>query len=296
VNTSPTAAYAGSSAAQDDSTLPKTRRRVQSATSVKANAEVNGELANHIGPLRPSVALRNAVVVLGAFPALTGLDLTVRPGEIVVLRGPNGAGKTTLLRVCAGLQPLSAGRAVILGHDLAKHRRAVRRTVGFLSHSGFLYDDLSVFENIRFAVRAGGGDVSRIAPTMQRLGIDERVAKLTVSACSAGQRRRTSLAVLVTRSPRLWLLDEPHAGLDADSRDLLDELVREAASNGTTVVMASHDDDRANAIATRTVHFSGGYLVRDEPTNTISTLVAEPFPQVPSDQRRSAGIGVSDVS
>jgi heme ABC exporter ATP-binding subunit CcmA len=242
------------------------------ATSVSPATSADGALSSEsTTPVhpddstgRPSVALRAAVVVLGAFPALAGLDLTVRPGEIVVLRGPNGAGKTTLLRVCAGLLPLTSGRAVVLGHDLAKHRKRIRRDVGFLSHAGFLYDDLSVEENIRFAVRAGGGSDATIREAMDRVGLDGRVAKISVHSCSAGQRRRTSLAITIARRPRLWLLDEPHAGLDAASRDLLDDVVRVAASHNATVLLASHDDDRSNALATRTLHFTGGHISQDQ--------------------------------
>ncbi len=226
------------------------------------------------GPeIRPSVALRDAVVVLGSFPALSGCSLTVRPGEVALLRGPNGSGKTTVLKVCAGLVPLTAGRVVILGRDLDKHtgrnRRAIRADVGFLSHAGFLYDDLTVADNVKFAIRASGGNPSAAAAAMERVGIDVRVAALPVHACSAGQRRRASLAGVVARAPKLWLLDEPHTGLDADSRDLLDAIIREAATAGSTVILASHDDDRAAALATRTLHLSGGHVVHE----TMGTAV-----------------------
>ena len=237
----------------------------------RSEAEL-GPDGRETGP-RPSVALRDAVVVLGSFPALSGCSFTVRPGEVALLRGPNGSGKTTVLKVCAGLVPLTAGRVVILGRDLDKHlgrnRRAIRADVGFLSHAGFLYDDLTVADNVRFAIRASGGNPSAATAAMERVGIDSRVAALAVHACSAGQRRRASLAAVVARSPKLWLLDEPHTGLDADSRDLLDALVREAASAGSTVILASHDDDRAAALATRTLHLSGGHVVHE----TIGSVV-----------------------
>src|SRR6266480_6353321 len=104
----------------------------------------------------PVVHLRGAVSLLGRFPALAGVDLDVAAGEIVLIRAPNGAGKTTLLRACAGLVPVVEGEAVVLGCDLRVDRRAVRRRVGLLGHAGFLYDDLTVAENVRFAVRAAG--------------------------------------------------------------------------------------------------------------------------------------------
>ena len=210
-----------------------------------------------------SLDLRHVVVMLGSFPALSGLDLECRPGEIVLVRGPNGAGKTTLLKVCAGLLAVRSGTAMVLGLDLRDRRRDVRRRVGLLGHVGFLYDDLTVEDNVRFAVRANGGDPSDVGPVLARLGLDGRLARLPVAACSAGQRRRTSLALVVARRPKLWLLDEPHANLDRETRDLLDSIVRDAASSGATVLIASHDDDRAGALATRFVTVAGGHVVDD---------------------------------
>nr|MBA2607498.1 ATP-binding cassette domain-containing protein [Actinomycetota bacterium] len=89
------------------------------------------------------VRLRSVVALLGGFPALAGADLTVDSGEAVLLRGPNGAGKSTVLRVCAGLVPVAQGEAEVLGVDLTKDRRAVRRRIALLGHAGLLYDDLT---------------------------------------------------------------------------------------------------------------------------------------------------------
>lgn len=220
--------------------------------------------------MAPAVHLRSAVALLGAFPALAGVDLDVDTGEIVLVRGPNGAGKTSLLRVCAGLLPVVDGEAVVLGHDLRVDRRTVRRQVGLLGHAGGLYDDLSVEDNVVFAVRAAAGSSAAAGPALERLGLGGRLRRVGVARLSAGQRRRVSIAVLVARRPALWLLDEPHAGLDAEGRDLLDTLVREAAGAGATVVFASHESDRATALAGRTVVMAGGQL------NPASAVTEEP--------------------
>jgi heme ABC exporter ATP-binding subunit CcmA len=223
-----------------------------------------------------AVCFRSAVVLLDRFPALTGVDLVVDPGEVLLVRGPNGAGKTTLLRACAGLAPVVGGSAEVLGHDLRRNRRAARRHVGLFGHDGGLYDDLTVAENVRFSIRAAGGDPASVGPALERLELDGRLAGLPVSKLSAGQRRRTALAGLIGRRPSLWLLDEPHAGLDAVGRDLLDAVVAEAVTAGATVIMASHDTDRAAAIATRTETMIGGQLRRvgDAPEITASLRVS----------------------
>jgi heme ABC exporter ATP-binding subunit CcmA len=213
--------------------------------------------------LEPIVHLRSAVALIGRFPALAGADLDVDPGEIVLLRGPNGAGKTTLLRVCAGLVPITSGTVRILGHDLAKDRTAVRRRVGLLGHATFLYEDLTVVENLDFWSRASGATVEDGRAALRRLEVADRLWELPVRSLSAGQRRRTSFAAMVCRRPELWLLDEPHAGLDSDGRDVIDDLMRDAARRGATVLFASHELDRAHDVADRSITISGGVTVAD---------------------------------
>jgi heme ABC exporter ATP-binding subunit CcmA len=217
--------------------------------------------------MAPAVRFRSAVALLGRFPALSGVDLTVEPGEIVLLEGANGAGKTTLLRACAGLVAVVSGEAEVLGHDLRVDRRSVRRRIGLLGHTGALYDDLSALDNVRFAVRAAGGDAAGAGAALARLGVEGRLPGTAVGRLSTGQRRRVALAALVARAPDLWLLDEPHAGLDAAGRDLLDDLVRSAVGRGATVVLASHEAERASALAGRTVTLAGGRAQAPEPVH-----------------------------
>jgi len=206
----------------------------------------------------PVVALDQAVVLVGRFPALAGATLAVEGGERLLLRGPNGAGKTTLLRCCAGLVPVVDGRASVLGVDLRSDRRSVRPHVGMLGHWTQLYDDLTVADNMRFWGRAAGASDPEIQVALERLEVGRRLRRVPVSQLSAGQRRRVALAVLVARRPRLWLLDEPHAGLDSQGRDLVDDLLVEASAAGATVLFASHELERAGSVATRSVAVVGG--------------------------------------
>ena len=214
--------------------------------------------------MESAVRLRAAVTLLGRFPALAGVDLDITPGEIVLLKGPNGAGKTTLLRLCAGLCSLASGRGWVLGHDLSKERRMVRRRVALLGHRTGLYDDLTVTENVAFWAKAAGADSTDVDEAMERLSLTGRLADIRVGRLSAGQRRRASIASLVVRRPELWLLDEPHAGLDQQTRDTVDSLVRSAAEAGATVVLASHELERIAVLEPRVVSLVGGIVSTGE--------------------------------
>ena len=219
-------------------------------------------------PAEVVVRLRSAVCLLGGFPALAGVDLDVFEGEVLLISGPNGAGKSTLLRLVAGLLPLAAGRGTVLGHDLRVDRRSARRDLALLGHETFCYDDLSVRENLRFHARASGRSAASADAALEEVGLT-RVADVVQSRLSSGQRRRLALATVLAREPRLLLLDEPHAALDAGGRDLLDGLISKAGAAGRTVVIASHELERTRPLAHREVvvvsgQSAGGVLVPAE--------------------------------
>src|ERR1700679_2634653 len=191
--------------------------------------------------MAPVVHFRAAVALAGRFPALAGVDLSLDQGEVVVVVGANGAGKTSLLRACAGLLPVTSGEATVLGVDLTADHTAVRRYVGLLGHAAPLYDDLTAAENVRFAVRSLGLPGERAETALVGVALTGRLRTPPTGRLSAGQRRRVALAALLARRPALWLLDEPHAGLDAAARALLAELIREAVAEGAAVLLSSHE-------------------------------------------------------
>ena len=207
----------------------------------------------------------------GGFPALAGVDLDVESGEIVLLRGPNGAGKTTLLRLLAGLAALDGGRGRVLGCDLARDRRALRTQVGLLAHDLMLYEDLTVAENLRFFASLAGASEVEMAAALDRLEVAPRLHDVPLRSLSAGQRKRVATAALAVRRPRLWLLDEPHAGLDESGRAALNRLVSDAAGSGATVVLASHESPAAAAVASRTVEVAGGIVLSPDGSRGAAT-------------------------
>jgi heme ABC exporter ATP-binding subunit CcmA len=223
------------------------------------------------------ISLQSAVCLLGRFPALAGIDLDVDAGDVVLLAGPNGAGKTTLLKLCAGLLPVRSGRAVVLGHDLVRERRSVRRQVGLVGHETFAYDDLTIVENVRFATRAAGRDRADADAAIARVGLAE-LAGVLHGRLSHGQRRRLSLAIALARDPRLLLLDEPHAGLDAEGRAVVDEVLRSAAADGRTILLASHELAVARRFAKREVAIVAGRAHEGPPAADRVAPLAEVSP------------------
>ena len=207
--------------------------------------------------MQPVVRLRSAVCLLGRFPALAGVDLDVLDGEVVLLSGGNGAGKTTLLRLLAGLVPLHSGTAEVLGHDLSQDRKGHRRQLSLVGHDTACYDDLTVGENLRFATRAAGVEAPSDQEVLDLLGLGP-LRDVVHRKLSAGQRRRLTLAGALARGPRLLLLDEPHAGLDAEGRTVLDAILLRAPAEGQAVVLASHELERTRPLASREVVLTAG--------------------------------------
>lgn len=218
------------------------------------------------------VDLERVVVLLGGFPALAGADLRLEAGEAVLLQGPNGAGKTTLLRLCAGLLRVESGHAVVCGVDLGADRQGVRRHVGYAGHRSMLYDELSVAENIDFWGDAAGVSHDERRLAADRLGVEPRLLDVPVSRLSAGQRRRTSLAITAARRPSLWLLDEPHAGLDQAGRDVVDTLIGDATEAGASVLVASHELDRVRDSVVRTVTVAGGRVLEGSVERAVGSV------------------------
>jgi heme ABC exporter ATP-binding subunit CcmA len=206
------------------------------------------------------VSFSDVVVVYDNFPALAGATFEISRGEIVLLQGPNGAGKTTLLRACAGLLPIARGSATVLSCDLINDRYSVRNKVGLLGHANGLFHDLTVEENMSFWSRLIGASNQDVKTAMQIMGLSDRLSATRVANLSAGQKRRCALATLIVRRAQLWLLDEPHAGLDTQGRDELDKTLRAAREAGATVVFASHEIDRARNLATRSLMVAGGLV------------------------------------
>jgi molybdate transport system ATP-binding protein len=210
------------------------------------------------------------------------VEVTVATGELVVLLGPNGAGKTTLLRAVAGLVELDAGRVVLDGAVLEDVDEGVRvpterRPIGFMFQDYLLFPHLSALENVAFGLRARGmhrTEARRLAATwLERVGLADH-ARSRPRALSGGQAQRVALARAMVADPRLLLLDEPLAALDAATRaEVRRDLRRHLASFDGTRLLVTHDPLEAMTLADRLVVLEGGRVTQ---TGTATQVSAQP--------------------
>lgn len=213
----------------------------------------------------PLVDLQDVAYRTGGAPILRDLRLTLRPGEAVGASGPNGAGKTTLLRLLASLIKPSAGRYDILGltsHSDPDRTAAVRRRIALIGHVPALWPELTLRENLEITHRLRGTSPLPLPhpDPLRAVGLAD-AARRRAGDCSEGMRRRVEFARLLTWTPDLLLLDEPHAGLDAAAAPLVDLVVGRTMRAGGAAVLVSHDVRRVSPLLTRSVALEDGTLV-----------------------------------
>ncbi len=209
----------------------------------------------------------------GELVAVDGISFRVRRGECYGILGPNGAGKTTTIRMVYGYSPPSSGRLTVLGHDVARERRAAVARIGVAQQDNNLDPDLTVEENLlvfsRYfdvptsAARERSGELLRFISLEQRR--DAGVPEL-----SGGMQRRLVLARALVNDPDLLVLDEPTTGLDPQSRQQLWERLQHLRARGLTVLLTTHYMEEAERLCDRLLILDQGrILVEGSPAELI---------------------------
>ncbi|SEU20159.1 heme ABC exporter ATP-binding protein CcmA [Stigmatella erecta] len=210
----------------------------------------------------PALALHDVSKRYGRHWALARLTYALPSRRSLLLTGHNGSGKTTLLRLVATALAPTAGRVEVLGRDAVAQRDAVRQEVALLSHTSFLYEDLTARQNLVVLARllglASPGDAAEALLT--RVGLTRRTQS-PVRHFSAGMRKRLAIARLLMKTPALALLDEPFGELDPAGIQAMEGLIGELKASGTTVVLATHLIDQGMALCEERLHLQEGRAV-----------------------------------
>ena len=226
----------------------------------------------------PAIAIEGVHKWYDDYHALRGVDLTVAPGERIVVCGPSGSGKSTMVRCINGLEPHDRGRIVVNGTELRRDAatlQAVRRHVGMVFQQFNLFPHLTVMENLCLAPVWAAG-VSRAEAEVRarrylaRVRIGEQADKYP-SQLSGGQQQRVAIARALCMEPKIMLFDEPTSALDPEMIQEVLDAIRELASDGMTMVVVTHEMGFARALADRIVFMDEGSIVETAPPEAFFT-------------------------
>lgn len=218
----------------------------------------------------PAIELRGLTKSFGRVHAVRGIDLTVRPGEIIAFLGPNGAGKTTTIDMMLGLSRPDGGSVQVYGMGPSA---AVRHgLISAVMQTGGLLKDLTVAETLRLTASLFS-DTRPVAEVLARAGISD-LGDRRVGKCSGGQQQRLRFAMALLPDPELLVLDEPTTGMDVTGRRDFWAAIREDAEQGRTVLFATHYLEEADAYADRIVLVSHGQVVADGTASQVKALVS----------------------
>ena len=202
--------------------------------------------------------------------ALDGVSLDIEEGEFVFLMGPSGSGKTTIVKLITGEIKASSGKVIVNDFDLTKIKRRklpkMRRTLGVVFQDYRLIEDMSVYDNVAFAMRvvgAPGREIAKRVPyVLDLVGLEGRERRLP-RELSGGEQQRVAIARALVNSPRMIVADEPTGNLDPVRSLELMLLLEKINEMGTTVVVVTHEKDLVDALGRRVITIDNGKVISD---------------------------------
>ena len=217
----------------------------------------------------PAVQLTGAVRRYGPVTAVDRLDLTMAPGTVLALLGPNGAGKTTTVEMCEGFAAPDAGTVRVLGLDPVRDAARLKPRIGVMLQGGGAYPGARAGEMLRL-VASYCADPLDTAWLSRVLGLENSL-RTPYRRLSGGQQQRLALACAVVGRPELVFLDEPTAGLDAQARNVVWELVDALRRDGVSILLTTHLMDEAEQLADHVVIVDHGRVVAEGTPGELTT-------------------------
>ena len=229
------------------------------------------------------ISVRGLTKRFGSFTAVDAISFDVSRGEIFGFLGANGAGKTTAMRLLCGLSFPTSGSGTVAGFDVMKEGEQIKRHIGYMSQRFSLYEDLTVFENMRLF-----GGIYGMAPDAIRKRSVELLARLDfegerdtlVKSLPLGWKQKLAFVVATMHSPELVFLDEPTGGVDPITRRQFWAMIREAASEGTTIFVTTHYMDEADYCDRVSIMVDGKIKALDSPAALRERFGAKDFNEV----------------
>lgn len=215
-----------------------------------------------------ALEVRDVVKSFGSITAVDHLSFTARRGEVLALLGPNGAGKTTTIEMCEGFAAPTSGSISVLGLDPQRQGEKVRERIGIMLQGGGSYSGIRVKEMLDLTASYNADPIDP-EWLMDTLGLS-KVAKTTYRRLSGGQQQRLSLALALIGRPELVFLDEPTAGMDAQSRHAVWGLIEALRRDGVTVILTTHLMDEAERLADNVVIIDRGAVVASGSPETLT--------------------------
>ena len=229
------------------------------------------------------IIVKNLVKKFGDFVANDHLTFEVKKGEIFGFLGANGAGKTTAIRILCGLSMPTSGEITVAGYDVYTQREKIKKNIGYMSQKFSLYDDLTVFENIRFYAAIYGLSKQEIeqraTDLMKKLELEEARNKL-IRDIPLGWKQKLALSVAIIHNPKIVFLDEPTGGVDPITRRQFWEMIYEAARSGITVFVTTHYMDEAEYCDRVSIMVDGRIAALDTPLALRETYQAKNMNEV----------------